>query len=87
MCGLWDGDGVTELIVRTPWVEKPYAIYDMEGGEVTVTYPDTVGEDLAGRLLTDRNWQNSSRRCWSRQGGESEEARNSIPHKPERRHT
>lgn len=48
----YDGDGVTELVVRTRWVEKPYAVYDMEGGEVTVTYPDTVDEDLAEQLMT-----------------------------------
>ena len=48
----YDSDGVTELIVRTRWVEKPYAVYDMEGGEVTVTYPDTVDEDLAEQLMT-----------------------------------
>ena len=53
----YDGDGVTELVVRTRWVEKPYAVYDMEGGEVTVTYPDTVDEDLTERLMTDAERQ------------------------------
>ena len=78
-CADYDGDGVTELIVRTRWVEKPYAVYDMEGGEVTVTYPDTVGEDLAGRLLTDAELAEQQQEMLDRQGGESEEARNSIP--------
>lgn len=78
-CADYDGDGVTELIVRTRWVEKPYAAYDMEGGEVTVTYPDTVGEDLAGRLLTDAELAEQQQEMLDRQGGESEEARNSIP--------
>ena len=53
----YDGDGVTELVVRTRWVEKPYAVYDMEGGEVTVTYPDTVDGDLTERLMTDAERQ------------------------------
>lgn len=53
----YDSDGVTELIVRTRWVEKPYAVYDMEGGEVTVTYPDTVDGDLTERLMTDAERQ------------------------------
>ena len=53
----YDSDGVTELIVRTRWVEKPYTVYDMEGGEVTVTYPDTVDGDLTERLMTDAERQ------------------------------
>ena len=28
----WDGDGESELAVRTPWEEKPYTIYDLEDG-------------------------------------------------------
>ena len=55
----YDGDGVTELVVRTRWVEKPYAVYDIEGGEVTVTYPDTVDEDLAEQLMTAREMQDA----------------------------
>ena len=49
----YDSDGVTELIVRTRWPEKPYAVYDLEEGEVSAAYPDTVDEPLAERLLTD----------------------------------
>ena len=55
----YDGDGVTELVVRTRWVEKPYAVFDIEGGEVTVTYPDTVDEDLAEQLMTAREMQDA----------------------------
>ena len=46
---------------------------------MTVTYPDTVGEDLAGRLLTDAELAEQQQEMLDRQGGESEEARNSIP--------
>ena len=53
----WDGDGESELAVRTPWAEKPYTIYDLEGGQVTAVWPDTVDEDLARRLMTSAERQ------------------------------
>lgn len=59
----WDGDGQSELAVRTRWEEKPYAIYDLEAGEVTVTYPDAVDEALAERLMTAKERQDA----WERQ--------------------
>ena len=49
----WDGDGVTELLVRTRWAEKPYTVYDYVDGAVTETWPDTLDPELAQDLLTD----------------------------------
>ena len=37
-----DGDGENELLVRTPWPEKPCILYDRESGEVTETWLDTI---------------------------------------------
>ena len=48
----WDGDGESELVVRTPWPEKPYTVYDLEDGQVTAQWPDTVEADLAEQLMT-----------------------------------
>ena len=48
----WDGDGITELLVRTRWPEKPYTVYDYENGAVTETWPDTLDQRLADQLLT-----------------------------------
>ena len=48
----WDGDGESELVVRTPWPEKPYTVYDLEDGQVTAQWPDTVEPDLAEQLMT-----------------------------------
>lgn len=50
----YDNDGVTELIVRTRWPEKPYTIYDCDplNGEITESWPDTVAPRLAGALAT-----------------------------------
>lgn len=48
----WDGDGVTELLVRTRWEEKPYTVYDYVDGAVTETWPDTLDPEFTERLLT-----------------------------------
>ena len=55
----WDGDGQSELAVRTRWEEKPYAIYDLESGALSITYPDTVDEALAERLMTAKEMQDA----------------------------
>ena len=43
-----DGDGITELLVRTKWPEKPCIIYDWKDGSVTETWLDTIPEPLKG---------------------------------------
>lgn len=48
----WDGDGVTELLVRTRWAEKPYTVYDYVDGAVTETWPDTLDPEFTDYLLT-----------------------------------
>ena len=53
----WDNDGESELAVRTIWAEKPYTIYDLEGGQVSAVWPDTVDADLAERLMTEAERQ------------------------------
>ena len=45
-----DQDGVTELVVRTRWPEKPYTIYDLADGEITETWPDTVPAEVREML-------------------------------------
>lgn len=37
----WDSDGVTELLVRTRWPEKPYTVYDLVDGKIVETWPDS----------------------------------------------
>ena len=49
-----DGDGIDELIVRTRWPEKPYAVYDIPDGELKpqlVSWPDTVPEEIQEALI------------------------------------
>ena len=49
-----DGDGIDELIVRTRWPEKPYAVYDIPDGELKpqlVSWPDTVPEAVQEALI------------------------------------
>lgn len=46
-----DGDRVNELVVRTRWPEKPYTVYDMEGGEFVESWPDTVPEEVRENLV------------------------------------
>ncbi len=41
-----DGDGITELLVRTKWSEKPCVVYGWEDGSLTETWLDTVPEPL-----------------------------------------
>ena len=48
----WDGDGVTELLVRTRWKEKPYMVYDIEAGTITENWLDTLEPEFAELLLT-----------------------------------
>ena len=45
-----DQDGVTELVVRTRWEEKPYTIYDMADSGLMESWPDTVPEDIQEAL-------------------------------------
>lgn len=56
----YDGDGKNELVVQTRWAEKPYTVYDWDARdisnevyitkvmreEMTVTWPDTVPEEV-----------------------------------------
>lgn len=53
----WDDDGVTELLVRTRWSEKPYTVYDMVDGAVTETWPDTLDPEFTEYLLTESERQ------------------------------
>ena len=45
-----DQDGVTELVVRTRWEEKPYTIYDMADSGLMESWQDTVPEDIQEAL-------------------------------------
>ena len=48
-----DGDGIDELVVRTRWPEKPYAVYDIPDGELKpqlVSWPDTMPEEIRENL-------------------------------------
>ena len=48
-----DGDGIDELVIRTRWPEKPYAVYDIPDGELKpqlVSWPDTVPEEIRENL-------------------------------------
>ena len=54
-----DGDGIDELVVRTRWPEKPYAVYDIPEGELKpqlVSWPDTVPEEIRENLTCI--WEN-----------------------------
>ena len=44
----FDGDGVRELLVRTPWPEKPCILYDWTDGTVTETWLDALPPELTG---------------------------------------
>ena len=44
----YDGDGVSELLARTVWPEKPCIVYDMENGHVTETWLDELPEEMTG---------------------------------------
>lgn len=45
-----DGDGENELIARTRWPEKPYAVYKERKGEIVCTWPEEVPEDIRKNL-------------------------------------
>ena len=69
----WDGDGVTELLVRTRWPEKPYTVYDMVGGEIAETWPDTLASEFAEHLLTATERQERLQEQLRREGVDLEE--------------
>jgi transcriptional regulator with XRE-family HTH domain len=43
-----DGDGVRELLVRTPWPEKPCILYDWVDGAVAETWLDVLPDAMLG---------------------------------------
>ena len=52
-----DGDGHNEVVVRTRWPEKPYAVYDWVSNDfsdkqVSALWPDSVSPELQDRLMT-----------------------------------
>ena len=44
----FDGDGIRELLVRTPWPEKPCIVYDRTEGVLTETWLDELPPELTG---------------------------------------
>ena len=44
----YDGDGVSELLARTVWPEKPCIVYDLENGVLTEIWLDEVPEEMTG---------------------------------------
>lgn len=52
-----DRDGKNEVIVRTRWPEKPYAVYKQMDGEIVCTWPDTVPEEIRKALRCV--WENN----------------------------
>ena len=69
----WDGDGVTELLVRTRWPEKPYTVYDMVGGAIAETWPDTLDPEFTEYLLTESERQERLQEQLRREGVDPEE--------------
>ena len=51
-----DQDGENEVIVRTRWPEKPYAVYDWDGEGITQIWPDDVPEEILKSLCCV--WEN-----------------------------
>ena len=45
-----DQDGENEVIVRTRWPEKAYAVYDWDGEDITRIWRDDVPEDIRENL-------------------------------------
>lgn len=45
-----DQDGENEVIVRTRWPEKPYAVYDWDGEDITLIWLDDVPEEILKNL-------------------------------------
>ena len=71
----WDDDGVTELLVRTRWSEKPYTVYDMVDGAVTETWPDTLDPEFTEYLLTEPERQERLQEQLCQEGVDPEEDR------------
>ena len=46
----FDGDGVTELLVRTVWPEKPCIVYDLEDGRISETWLDEMPKEMVGPM-------------------------------------
>ena len=67
----WDGDGVTELLVRTRWAEKPYTVYDYADGEIVETWPDDLDMEFTERLMTATERQEQLQEQLRQQGGEA----------------
>lgn len=62
-----DGDGENEAVIRTRWAEKPYTVYDMVDGEIVETWPDTVPDEVVGRLWCV--WEQQEAMEWSAKHG------------------
>ena len=71
----WDGDGVTELLVRTRWAEKPYTVYDCVDGAITEVWPNTLDPELADQLLTDAEIAERGQQMLRQQGSGGQEER------------
>ena len=69
----WDGDGVTELLVRTRWPEKPYTVYDMVDGTIVETWPDTLEVEFSEHLMTATERQAQLQEQLRREGVDPEE--------------
>lgn len=69
----WDGDGVTELLVRTRWKEKPYMVYDIEAGVIAETWLDELEPEFAELLLTLEEQDALLQEQLRREGVDSEE--------------
>lgn len=62
-----DRDGHNEVVVRTRWPEKPYAVYDWVSNDssdkqVSVLWQDSVSPDLREQLMTIAEWQEEENR-------------------------
>ncbi len=45
-----DGDGELEVVARTRWPERPYAVYDWNGEEIVQSWRDDVPEEIRKHL-------------------------------------
>lgn len=62
-----DRDGHNEVVVRTRWPEKPYAVYDWVSNDfsdkqVSVLWLDSVSPELREQLMTVAEWQEEANR-------------------------
>ena len=71
----WDSDGVTELLVRTRWLEKPYTVYDKVDGAITAVWPNTLPLEYVELLRTPAERQ-------KQQSVDMEEAPDDSRHTP-----